>query len=418
MACTLITILGTGLYTDGDGYRLTRYQFPDNTIIESNLFAKTLIDAEYRDFNRIIIVGTVTSAWDILLEDNPDLWERVIERTGSRNANAEVSGIDSDLADEISCYLTKKWNIETIIKFHTSTLDDDTSQEIFKVYRSIIPDINLNPEQDSILFDITHGFRSMPMLMYQALQFSFSEIPNIELVYGEFVGRDKISYVRNLSSYVPYAKAADAISIFNSKLDATNLISCIRGEWPAGANALEKFSKVVQANFGLQIQETLNQINNAINALPAERSTILQDVVDALQPICNLRNERMSRTIFNYARFQNEHNLIVQSIISLQIAVETAIAERYGETDYRWYNGGRNSQPIGRNRLEDILSTDERMRRRLRNLEHFRNQVAHGGARNPDTGGFPQVQNLAAQYTSGKEGVELLFNYLDDNPEN
>ncbi|MCR5765241.1 MAG: TM1812 family CRISPR-associated protein, partial [Treponema sp.] len=312
-----------------------------------------------------------------------------------------------------------------------------TSQEVFKVYRSIIPDINLDPENDSILFDITHGFRSMATLMYQALQFSFSKIQNIELVYGEFISRDQISYVRNLSSYVPYAKAADAISIFNSKLDATNLISCIKAEWPDGADALEKFSKVVQANFSLQIQETLNQINNAIKALPAEKSTILQDVVDALQPICNLRDERMSRTIYNYARFQYEHGLIVQSIISLQIAVETAIAERYEVKDaagnntsigdYLWYYGGYrydNSgnkitiKAIGSPKLKAIWNTNMKMKQKLRNLEHFRNQVAHGGARNPDTGGFPLVQNLAAQYTSGKEGVELLFRYLDENPEN
>ena len=390
MACTLITILGTGLYTNGSGYRLTSYKFPDNTIVVSNLFVKTLIDAKYRDFNRIIIVGTVTSSWDILLEDNQDLWDRVIEKTVARNANAEATGIDADLADEISRYLTEKWKIETIIKFHTSKLDDDTSQEVFKVYRSIIPDINLDPENDSILFDITHGFRSMATLMYQALQFSFSKIQNIELVYGEYVGNNKPSCVRNLSSYVPYAKAADAISIFNSKLDATNLISCIKAEWPDGANALEKFSKVVQANFSLQIQETLNQINNAIKALPAEKSTILQDVVDALQPICNLRDERMSRTIYNYASFQYEHGLIVQAIISLQIAVETAIAERYGVKDaagnntsigdYKWYKGGKiydkerkmkvYLEPIGEPKLEAILKKDAEMKQKIDNLEH------------------------------------------------
>lgn len=423
MSCTLITMLGTGAITGNKGYQKTKYKFPDGHIIETDLFAKALLEDNYKDFNRIIIVGTATSSWDLLLEGNESLWSEVYPITESSKSN---KGIDKDLASRIEEYLSKEWGKEVIIKYHTPKVDNDTSQEIFEVYRSIIPELKNFKNTDSLLFDITHGFRSMPMLMYQALHFTFSTIQNLEIVYGEYIRAEQVSYVRNLSSYIQYAKTADALSVFKTKLDATGLADCIREEWPQGANALDTFSKIIQTNFGLQIHIVLSQIKNALNNLPENPSSIVNDVVEEFKSIQKLKEEQLSRTIFNFAKFQYEHNLIVQSIISLQLAVETAIAERYGDDkaigNYRWWQDKENG---GKNRLKEIWKKTAEgkkgksiLKRKLENLEYIRNQIAHGGARNPETLGYPMVQNLPNQYESGKEGVELLFIYLDKNPEN
>ena len=48
----------------------------------------------------------------------------------------------------------------------------------------------------------------------------------------------------------------------------------------------------------------------------------------------------------------------------------------------------------------------------LTNLEYFRNQVAHGGAKNRD-GNFPQAANIPSIYKSGLHGVENLFSELE-----
>lgn len=47
----------------------------------------------------------------------------------------------------------------------------------------------------------------------------------------------------------------------------------------------------------------------------------------------------------------------------------------------------------------------------LTNLEYFRNQVAHGGAKNRD-GNFPHAANIPSIYESGLRGVKNLFEYL------
>lgn len=86
------------------------------------------------------------------------------------------------------------------LKVHTQNIDFDTSEEVFACYKSLVPEI---ADDSDILFDITHGFRSMPILMYQTLQFVFSnnQSRKVELVYGEYIQSVDISYVRDLSKY-------------------------------------------------------------------------------------------------------------------------------------------------------------------------------------------------------------------------
>lgn len=129
-----------------------------------------------------------------------------------------------------------QYNIQVKIFIHTDKIDFDTTEEIFKEYNTIIPYVEKDTD---ILFDITHGFRTMPILMYQTLQFAARKdnvFRNVELIYGEYIENEKISYVRDLSNYWYYARITDAISIFKSKLDGFDLSNLLGKEY-------EKYSK-------------------------------------------------------------------------------------------------------------------------------------------------------------------------------
>lgn len=424
MAYTLITSVGTGMY-DG-GYRETVYQFSGGKQFKTRLFLNAIFECRYRDINKLILIGTKTSSWDALIEDyeagsaTEKLWEKIYEATSSK------AGITNEMATELESYLAEKYKLPVAIKFHTDKVDYETSEEIFTCYKDIAPELSNN----DILFDITHGFRSMPILMYQTLQFVFANNPSrkIELVYGEYVKEEKISYVRNLSPYWELAQAADAISVFKTKLDGVKLSEMMQPYWVKGADVIKRISDTVQTNFCLQIIETIKNIKNALKTFPDNAPSWLGDVKHEIEELSALLDETsQSKTLYNYAKLLYEKHLNTQAIITMQVAVETAIAEKYGEKtpsgeaknigDYDWW------QEEGRKNIYSKQPTKKqkgdkewwnKIGKKLDNLQRFRNQIAHGGGKNR-LGGFPKAENIPSIYESGKKGVEMLLEYLEKN---
>lgn len=403
MSYTLISLVGTGMYKDG--YRQTEYVFPDGKKITTHIFLKALLEARYRKISKIILVGTVTSGWDMLIDVDDDLWVTVCEAKEKRE-------ISDELIKKVELYLSEKLNIPVVIKYHTDKIDNSSTPEIFDLYSSIIPEIN----DENILFDITHSFRSMPVLLYQALQFSASQnskIKNIEIVYGEYIEKEKLSYVRDLSSYWKYSQISDALYVFSQKLDGFRLADLIQDEWESGSKAIRRLSEIVQTDFCLQIAEVAAQIRNSVKKYPENAPEWLGKVRDVLLKILKVvgnENKKMSECLFDFSKLLYERKLNVQAVICLQVTVEAKICENEGHCEevgnYNWWqdNGKKALNKIKSGNWKDIGNP-------LTNLEHFRNQIAHGGAK-MSNGSFPHAANIPSIYESGLRGVENLFKEL------
>lgn len=404
MAYTLISFVGTGIKKDGE-YQSTKYVFPDKKEFETSKFAEALLELKYRDFSKVILVGTTTSAWEMLAEGNDDLCMKLMEARSDRSFSDE-------LKKELENYLSEKLHIPVVIKYHTDRIDEDTSLEIFNLYSSIVPEIT----DENILVDITHSFRSMPIMLYQAMQFSVSQnekIKNVELVYGEYTSDEKCSYVRNLSSYWKYSQITNAVSIFEEKLDGFALADLIEKDWETGSKAIKRFSEVVQTNFCLQVVEVSKQLKNSLTKYPDNAPAYLDKVKSSVEKICKLisaENKSLSLSLYEFSKFLYEHKLNIQAVICLQVAVESAICEKFACEnqigDYKWWqeNGKKYLQKIKNKNFKNISEP-------LGNLEGFRNQVAHGGAKNRD-GNFPHAANIPNIYKNGLLGVENLFKLL------
>lgn len=403
MAYTLISFLGTGKYGN---YQSTRYVFPGKKEFETKKFAEALLVLKYRDFSKVILVGTKTSAWEMFAEGNDDLCMNLMEARSNQS-------FSEDLKKELESYLSEKLQIPVVIKYHTDKIDEDTSLEIFNLYSSIVPEIT----DENILVDITHGFRSMPILLYQAMQFSVSQnekIKNVELVYGEYTSDEKCSYVRNLTSYWKYSQITNAVSIFEEKLDGFALADLIEKDWESGSKAIKRFSEIVQTNFCLQIVEVSRQLKNSLKKYPENAPAYLDKVKSSVEKICKLidsENKKLSLALYEFSKFLYEHKLNIQAVICLQVAVETAICEKFASEnhigDYDWW------KDYGQNELRKIESENKKdLKIPLMNLEYFRNQVAHGGARNKD-GNFPNAANIPSIYESGLRGFENLIKILE-----
>lgn len=405
MAYTLISFVGTGIKKDGE-YQSTKYVFSDKKEFETKKFAEALLELKYRNFSKVIFVGTTTSAWEMFAEGNDDLCMKLMEARLNMNFSDE-------LKKELENYLSKKLQIPVVIKYHTDKIDEDTSLEIFNLYSSIVPEIT----DENILVDITHSFRSMPILLYQAMQFSVSQnekIKNVELVYGEYTSDEKCSYVRNLTSYWKYSQITNAVSIFEEKLDGFALADLIEKEWESGSKAIKRFSEIVQTNFCLQIVEVSRQLKNSLKKYPDNAPAYLDKVKNSVEKICrliNAENKKLSLSLYEFSKFLYEHKLNIQAVICLQVAVESAVCERFASENqlgnYDWW------KDFGQNELRKIESENKKdLKIPLTNLEYFRNQVAHGGARNKD-GNFPNAANIPSIYESGLCGFENLIKIIE-----
>ena len=422
MSYTLISMIGTGMYktaNNSEGYKETEYFFDNGKKFKTRLFMQALLECKYKPIDQLIILGTDTSSWDCLVDKDNDerdetitLWDSLFDQCEKKENEQYPIGVTRENLDRLEKYLSERFCINVSILTHTHSIDDSSSEELFTCYTDATSRVK---KENNILFDITHGFRSMPVLMYQSLQFSAMQDSNrtIEIVYGELDLQNQSKAVaRSLNSYWHYSELSAAKTVFRNKLDGFRLSELISQEWPRGSKAIKRFSEIVQSNFSLQILDVVPQIKNAINDCPAKNQSYLIQVKEDLQQIVNIVDENsIPKTLFNYSKFLYEHKLNVQAVITLQVAVESAIVTAYGIDenlgDYDWW------QEAGRKYLNKLKGEDwKNLGNPLTNLEVFRNQIAHGGGKNKD-GYFPQAANIPNIYESGKRGVENLFKKLN-----
>lgn len=188
------------------------------------MFLRAVLDSKLYDIGKIIIIGTRTSSWDILAEDlgDADFWTQLKDE-------CSLQGISDTSLDKLQNSLTDFYNFPVLLWAHNPVIGKDTIDELFPLYINAIDQAG---EDDEILLDITHGFRSMPIFMYQSLLFKFSHTSrHIQIIYGEYVETDKISYVRDLSSYWELSQITEAKNRFFMQLDgkllAEKLSSCL-----------------------------------------------------------------------------------------------------------------------------------------------------------------------------------------------
>jgi len=417
------------MYKKEGGYRETTYKFPDtgreNT---TTLFLNAIFEEEYRPIKQVILVGTRTSSWDMFIADpnnNEDLFLKIHE-----DCRNKEKGIDADSIIVLEKKLSE-WhnNIPFKIIVHTNEINQENVEKIFSAYGEIP---KLLASDTGILFDISHGFRSMPLLVFQSLQLNASKIfgRRVELIYGEYIEDEKISYVRDLSKYWEYYEIGSAIKLFEEKLDGKILAEKIMPFWESGAKFLIRLSEIVECNFSLQIPEALKQLKNAIVAYTESgNQQWVTDVKDMLVKIYNdLSVEKgeeypVARTIWKYSNILREKKLITQAVIALHVVVETIIAEKFAPDqpekigDYRWFNGyydeqkKRKIEGVGEKKLRQICKKNKQLGITISKLEGFRNRIAHGGGKDKK-GNYPHQANTKGILEPIDNAIRELFTVL------
>ena len=168
---TLVTFLGRGRDDKNTGYRNTKYKFPDGTQIETPFFGPAL--ANHINADRIIILGTNSSQWGVLVENHAK--EGQEEEARLKLMDAETKGAINqqhlDAVTELMCSAIGREIIPCLIPFGKN------EQEQYQILNVIAKHV---VQKDKVEFDVTHGFRHFSMVGFLST-FMLSRVRDIEI---------------------------------------------------------------------------------------------------------------------------------------------------------------------------------------------------------------------------------------------
>ncbi|RMH50794.1 MAG: TIGR02221 family CRISPR-associated protein [Zetaproteobacteria bacterium] len=182
MTDLLISFLGKQRRAEG-GYRLARYRFDDGDLVETRYFAQALRRKLNPD--RVLLLGTSGSMWDVLIEDcdagliDDDTRLALIDAV-------DREAVDQPLLDAVARAVASSWGCEVRLGLIPYGRDEGEQMAILRA----MADGAQGAEH--VHLDVTHGFRSLPMLALMAA-FYLQVARGLEIAgihYGMFEARD------------------------------------------------------------------------------------------------------------------------------------------------------------------------------------------------------------------------------------
>jgi CRISPR-associated Csx2 family protein len=207
---TLVTFIGKRARNELDGF--TRYRFPTGLEVRAKLFASAALQwlqAGNRKPARLLMIGTSTSDWDVLMnlveQHAPEHADEALE-WGVRATERRVADSFDDraLRDFESAFSSPLGlRVDLVIA-------PNEGDAIFEAL-----DARLAPDEQVVL-DITHSFRSMPVHAIVALG-ALRWLKGIELVdilYASLDerGADGVALARSLGGTAALAKSTPALA--------------------------------------------------------------------------------------------------------------------------------------------------------------------------------------------------------------
>lgn len=377
---TLVTCLGTGTYTDGlkGAYKETTYVFEGNREIRCFVFQDALIEFYRKELKRVIIVGTKTSSWNALLpnptEDDKELWNDIKSDITSGGISEQNLNLLTERLNE-----TNQGKFDFVLLTHPINLNDDTMDSILGVYSNIYPNIDKNTK---LIIDITHGFRYMPMLMFQNIQYHGSEfdINDVKMVYGELGEK---SIVRDVSNIWKMSEIDKQVHSFKNSFNGKDLGDTLcnydykmLGEWIKG------FTDMIQKNYVMQIRKAIEELRVILEQIKVNANTpvFVKEVVKFLKSFCNRFNSEevdLSYYLLVFANILNSKNLSTQAIIALKEALDTKVKEKYDPE-----NAEKDVKELWKKDyyLTFLKNCNEyHIKNKLHLLRKERNSIAHSG---------------------------------------
>ena len=341
MAKVLISFLGTGSLnrtpnnqfanSSDRQYRTAKYHFSNNEESEHTFVAAAL--AEHNNIDKIILIGTVHSMWEEVYryfsEKNDktfdeDVYFQILEHCENATHRSELTIPHIELIEQS---IGSKAKI-ILIKYG---INDEETQENINTVLGIEQELN---EKDEVIVDITHSFRSLPILIMNLLIYlqtvSKKKINISHVYYGMLEVNRELGHapVAELSSMLDISKWITGAYAFENFGNAYQIADLIESENKDVSECLRRFSNLMNLNH-------LGLLKSEINSLKAIRNTTYRTLIPSLiiTPIVNrfiaqFENIRtLSLFQLRLAKWQFEHHNYTAAYISVIESIITYTCE-------------------------------------------------------------------------------------------
>lgn len=234
MTHTLISFLGRGNPDRSKRYRQATYQFATGQQQTTEFFGLGLTQQIRPD--RLLILGTTGSMWDVLLfslglgqEHDDALLELTESADADRTAQEELDPLTSVVSTQLGLPVT--------LRLIPYGWDTDGQVGILQRMASAIA------EGDAVTLDVTHGLRHLPMLAQMSALY-LRRVKNVEirgLYYGALdMTRDGLTPVMNLRGLLDIADWTGAVQSFDKDGDYGVFMPLTWEQSPTAASLLKE----------------------------------------------------------------------------------------------------------------------------------------------------------------------------------
>ena len=169
--------------------------------------------------------------------------------------------------------------------------DGRNEDELWALFETVVAEVDV---QEQVIFDITHGFRSLSFLSLLAVAY-LREVKDIKLqavLYGNFEARDEAGRtpVIDLSSFVSlfdWMTAADRFTRFGDAGDLAERLKKVRPDWQDQRTDPDKREQAKRLSFTANSLDSVSMALRLIrpNEAMDASATLKQQLLDASQSI-------------------------------------------------------------------------------------------------------------------------------------
>lgn len=426
----------------------------DENFVESRFIQEAILDLYFGDYNpedEIVIFLTKESEkknWrdrvetkkhnglkDILMntslsnEKKDQIRELVTDTEwNGYETTTIIKGLQSVLKER---YKDKYEDIVTIVNIKDGKTEDEIWNTFQKIYDSFA-------EGDEVIFDITHGFRSIPMLALTVLNYA-KVLKNIKLkgiYYGAYEARNKetnIAPIFNLTIYNEILEWASAVSTFvdygngaalndlykelsskqkkmgNYSLNKSELrkfvsyidsfTSCLltsRGKIATRAEGKSKSKRSMKSSYdsAIAIKDSLEKMKKEDVDLVKPLVPLFEKVSEVVEKFCINNNEEIGIETIKWCI---KYGLTQQGYTALEETIKTYVCNKYKidatTEEYRdnivksimnskYYKKNRNENYESEEKYKIIKIIEETLPEDIVNLvqySSYRNDISHFG---------------------------------------
>ncbi len=327
MAKILISSLGTGRnIKDSDSeYESTTYLIDDKKYPKETFISKSLI--KHYDIDKVILLGTNKSMWDGAYfgfsEELDSNWERLNnQKTGEGICKEDLAVIEKVLND----YIGKDGSKALLVKYGQN---EDEMWENFEIMYNINQYIN---EGDEVYLDITHAFRSLPVMMFIVMEFMHIKRNDFKLsglLYG-MLSDDK-SPVIDLKIFfelLDWAKAISAMKYYGNLDPLVLLLERDNNEEKGVEKIFAQLNNNIKIANLASIKQFVTNASKKINVLQKSENKIVKLLSgDIIAFIERLNKDKMSDFQFELAKWFYDNKQYALSYMALAEAIITKTCE-------------------------------------------------------------------------------------------